>query len=523
VAILSGLRKIGSMADSLGVYVPAMVFQKAIGLLRVLLFAHILREAQAQYGLWGLAMMVFSLAAPVATLGANHGLTRYASLYEASGQLSAFYRRLRWGCVILAAAVTGVMLLASRQITSWVFASGRAADGITYHQQMQVCWVTLANVLAGALYFNMLALAAGLRAYRIVSAVELLFSLALTVVGVAVLAVWPAAMALLLGHLACLVISLVAGMVLLDRAIYDLAARSRSASPQAGEPAAAGVSDEPPGPGGAMRKVFGFGLVAMVGNMLWLAAQYVSFYLTNRRFTKADAGVFAVFMQFGQVVLLAGNAAWAVIFSHVAGGWESGDRKEAVGRLETAFKAVTLVLTAMALAVYAAGPVWVKLLPPQYRTGLCLLGGLLMFFQAMANFSLVTVIARLRERPGLIALAAVASIAANVALAVWWMPKFAYGPLGAAWAAGAGVYVGSGLVTVAYFLIGRIRLHPASCLLLASPVVLALPAWMGLATWAVLATAAVWTHWFFAADERRMIRSAVGGAVEWARKVVSWR
>lgn len=523
MAILPRLLKIGSMSESLGVYVPAMVFQKALGLLRVLLFANILRQSQAQYGLWGLAMMVFSLAAPMATLGANHGLVRYASLYETRGQLLAFYRRVRWGCLACAAAVTAVMFLGSEPITAWVFASGRSGDEIAYRQQLHACWAALANVLAGALYFNMLALAAGLRAYRIASTVESLFSVAFTGIGVAALVFSPTAFALLTGHLACLVLSLAVGMVLLDRAILAIDAQAHvAAGPEQGATAAPAPQEAIRGTG-ALRKVLGFGLVAMIGNMLWLAAQHVSFYMTNRRYSKADAGVFAVFMQLSQMVLLVGNAAWAVIFTHVARQWESGRRREAMLTLETAFKALSLALMAMTLAVYAAGPVWVNLLPQQYRLGLSLLGGQLMFCQAVAHFSLVTVIARLHERPGLIALAAAASGAANVALAAWWMPVWSYGPAGAAWAAGAGVYIGSGIATGAYFLLARIRLRASTYLVLAAPVLLALPPWAGLAAWVAVIVTAAATNWFFGADQKRLVRASVGGVLGKVREAMPWR
>ena len=522
MAILSGLSKVGSMSESLGLYVPAMILQKGLGLFRVLLFAHILRAAQAQYGLWGLAMMVFSLAAPLATLGANHGLVRYTGLYEARGQLATFYRRIRWGCLACAAGVAGAMLLASGPITIWVFASAQGGDGIAYRQQLHACWASLANVLAGALYFNMLALAAGLRAYRIASVVELVFSVTFTLAGSAVLVVWPEAVPLLAAHLGCLVLSLALGMVLLQGAIKDFPVPSQAAS-ESGQSPATSAGPQGDETTGALRKVLGFGLVAMVGNFCWLAAQYVSFYMTNRRHSKADAGVFAVFMQLGQMVLLVANSAWAVIFSHITSRWESSRRREAMATLETAFNALSLVLMAVTLGVYATAPTWVKLLPTPYRVGLPLLGGLLMFCQSVANFSLVTVIARLHERPGWIALAALAGGAVNVVLAAWWMPAFSYAPAGAAWAAGVGVYIGAGVVSAVYFLLEGVRLRLVTYGVLASPILLVLPPWAGLAVWTAVLVVALMGKWFFDADEKQLILASAGGAFTLLRKAMSWR
>jgi hypothetical protein len=70
-----------------------------------------------------------------------------------------------------------------------------------------------------------------------------------------------------------------------------------------------------------------------------------------------------------------------------------------------------------------------------------LLGPLLMFFQVLSNLSLVMILSRLHERPIVIALCALAGGAVNALLAYAWLEG---GTLGAARAAGVGLYLGGG-------------------------------------------------------------------------------
>ena len=108
MARLARLLKVGSMTDAMGVFVTAMLFQKGLGLARVFLFLYLMKEARAQYGLWGVGMMVFTVAGRFMSLGVNQGLARYVSYYEAGGLLEAFYRRLR-RCAAILILITGAI------------------------------------------------------------------------------------------------------------------------------------------------------------------------------------------------------------------------------------------------------------------------------------------------------------------------------------------------------------------------------------------------------------------------------
>ncbi len=511
------LLKVGSMADSLGIYVPAMMLQKALGLARILLFAHLMPKAE--YGLWGLGLMIFLVASPIATLGANHGLTRYVSLYEARGKLAAFYHRVRTRCILAVLAVTAVGVAASGWITDLVIVSGalKAAATFSYRYQLYVCLAALANVMAAGLYHDLLSFLFGMRAYRLASAAELTFSVLFTVFGMAGLALWPTALTVLTAHFLAEAVVLVAGVLLLQSALRQAEGYRGNAQgwPLSEADAAAGEATVPPSDAlgrvtdarleHAFRRVLRFGLVAMIGNVLWLVAQHVSLYLTNQNYGKEEAAVFSAFLQLSQGVLLVSASAFAVVFAHVARRWEAFSPSAAMGTLETAYKAITIAMMAMTILILAAGPLWVRVLPSTFYEGLPLLGGLLMFFQSISNLSLLTSVARLREHPIVIAFTALAAGVANVLLVLWWLPRYDYGPAGAAWAAGVGMMAGGTAVTLVYFLLAKVRVQPVTYLLMGCSLLLLLPVWIATAIWAAVILLALITPLLFSRQEKRTL------------------
>ena len=491
--MLSGLLKVGSIVDSLGVYLPSKIIQKAVGFARLLLFMYLM--SRDQYGLWGLGMAVFTIAAPLLTLGSHHGLTRYASLYEARGQLKAFYRRMLWCVVLVTVPTTALALAGSDLITHLVIVSHRRAADITYTHQRLICWAALANAMVLALYYNMLAILSGLRTYRLAAVVELLFALAFAAVGIGILHVSASGLAVLLAHLAALVISLVFGMIVLHLGIDTLADQA----PQRAETDAAGTVK------GAFPRVLRFGLVALIGSTLWAWAGYVSFWLTNKTRGTAEGGVYHAFLSLGQPVVFVADAIWAVVFTHVARRWESHQRGTALAVLETAFKAVAMTMMTLTILLYAAAPALAWVLPARFLGGLDLLGGLLLFFQVMIHLALLTILAKLHERPLVIAVAALAAIAANVALAMLWMP--ARGAAGAALAAGVGVYAAYAMVTAVYVLLCRVRLAWNTWLVLAAPALLLLPVQVAAIAWAGVCAVTTMTHVMFSHREKQLLVS----------------
>ena len=474
------------MTESLGTYVPAMGAQKAIGLGRTLLLAWLLHEAE--YGLWGVAMMVFVVAGGLINLGVKHGLIRYVSAHESHGQIAAFYRLMRFRVVAVALAALAVSLVASGPITRYVIAS-RAATTERYELLLPVCWAALANAGAMALYHSVLAFASGLRMYRLASVMELGFSVLFTAFGIAAALTARTALAVLLAHLAAVMATLAVGLCLLHAGVAEVS-RSRPVESQGLE--------------GAFGRVLRFGLATMAGVLLWTTVPYVGFQMAHRQFGKTAVATYAVMMQLSQPILFLSSASWTVVFSHVARLWESGDRPGAQTMLETAYKAITVATMTLTIVLYAASPLWMRILPAQYQAGKGLLGGLLLLFQVIGQLSLVSMLARLRERPIVISLSALSAAAAG-ALLVWrWMDHS--GLSGAALGSGVGAYLGGGVVAGGYVLLGRIRLGMGTWIVLACPILLVLPAWAAAAAWVVVLIPAAMTGLLFTPQEKAVLR-----------------
>lgn len=497
MAALSRLLRVGSMTDAVGVYAGAMIVQKTVGLGRLVLLAYLMSRVPGQYGMWGLGLMVVALAAPVLSLGVSHGLRRYVSHYEARGQLGAFYKRVRWFVPVTCIATGCVALVCSGPLTRGLILS-RAPVDLPYADQLALCIAALANAAVMSVHQCVVGFMAGMRAYRLVSAVEVFFSVLFTVLAAVAVWLWPTGLAVLWAHLAALLVTLTIAVVLLGVLVARSAARGAAAP------------GGPPGPG-MLRRLVRFALGATAAGLCLAAAQSVSLFIVNRWEGKAPAGVYALFAQLSQPMFFLACAAWAVILTHSARRWEGGDPDGAMRSVQTGYKAVAVATMTLAVAVLAAAPLWVCVLPSSFRRGGALLGGLLMFFQSLTHLAVMTIAARLHERPGAVAMPMLVGGALNAVLAFWWLG--AWGPAGAAWAAGVGMYVGGGAAAVGYLLVTRSRLGASTYVVMSAPVLLALAVggalWAPAAAWAVVLGVALATDRLFSAEEKRVLADSL--------------
>ncbi len=516
------LFKVGSLADSMGVYVPAMVLQKIIAMGRVVLFAYLL--SKAEMGLWGLAMMIFSTAAPLLTLGSNQGLTRYVSYYEARGHLRNFYRRIRWCIVALIVGLSALTLVGSPLITKYVIMSDVKSAHFSFHEQQILCVVALISAMLLALHLSLIGFMNGMRTYRLVSASEIFFAVVFTVVALGVMLFDRSGLALCVSNGAALLLTIAFEAVLLHVAVERLGTVAikpaekiiAAPDPDGEEVVVAKVRNiaaesEPETVGGCFWRMLHFNLPAVFATLLAMLAQYVSFGITNRRYGKEFGGEYGVFLQISQPIVFLANAAWAVVFSHIARHWENEDRHTAVLVLETAYKAVAVAVMTMVVCIYVSSPLWVRILPEKYQSGIQLLSGLLLFFQTQTHLAIMTMMARLRETPIMIALVWAVALALNIVLAGMWMSNDAgTGMVSAATAAGLGMYIGGGIVTVGYLLVTRSRLHFSTYIVLACPIILMLPFWIAAGVWAALLIIAVFTPWLFSHRQKQLITVSAG-------------
>jgi O-antigen/teichoic acid export membrane protein len=496
----------------MGIHVSVTILQRALGFVRVLVLAWML--APEHMSLWGLGVMLFTILGPMMTLGTDSGTERYVALFEARGRTDLFYRKMRFGVLGLVLLVGAGLLVNAEHITSLVIAAGKGVSGVTRDHQVLICWLALVNAMLWALQLNVLSFLKGMRVYRIVSVIHILFSVLFTVMAVGVLWFWPTATAALLTHAVSLGISLVAAWGFLHFGIVHTGGRRRRGPDRRKTPRPGHVDRRAPIPAQKLpRNLFArlvtFGLISVLGTALWSVNSYISFYMlySHQELSKSQAGVFFVFMRLAHPVVLLAHAAWAVLFVHVARRWESGRRDKAMDVLETAYKGIAIAIMTLAVIIYATAPYWIRILKSQYHCGVGLVGPLMMSFLAVAFMALMTMVARLRERPAVIAAAAMVSGAANVLLANIWIEQ--YGVIGAAYASGVGMFIGVGLVSVVFLLASRVRLHWSTLGVLLLPAILLLPAWAAVAGWGGAVAVMLATPLVFTTDQKKTLIAGV--------------
>ncbi len=519
---LRGLLRVGTLTDSVNIYVPAVALRQAIGLIRVLLFIHLVSEVQ--YGLWGLGAMIFFIGSTVMTLGSNEGLVRYVSRHQARRTLSHFYRRVLLLAPLATVATAALAFALHESITKAVIVS-RAQEQISFEYQRMVCLAALANAFVLAIYHNVQGFLLGLRAYRMVSVLEMAFAVLFTAAGVLAACVWgdgQSALALLLAHLVSLLAPLAMGTWAVHYAVGHASQRTREveSTPVLLEPetelidpdgtvaAEMKSSHRPVAEPSAISAVFRFGVISMAAHLTWMGARFVGLFLINKEFGKVQGANFFAYLLIANLIVVLANAARAVIFTYVAQRWEDDRRQKAMETLQTTYKAVALATMSLAAIVYVSAPLWTLALPQAYRAGRELLGGLLTFYQVGVSLALLNIIARLRERPSIVILPPAIGIVLNVLLALWWMPD--QGAAGAARAVGAGIYVAAGAVMFAYFIAARIRMHASSYVIFLAPVIFLLHPWVSAAMWAVMICIAAGTRWLFSTREKRLLLAAAG-------------
>jgi O-antigen/teichoic acid export membrane protein len=442
-----------SLTDSLTVYVPAIILQRALNLARVFLFLWLMNEAQ--FGLLGLATMVFSLAGTLVTLGSFNGIARYISQYEARGQLGEFFRVVARQVSLLAAAITAVLLALSPWLASWVIGTS-VHSPISPEERWAVFAAALANGLLTALYLNLTAWMRGLRLYRLLSLTDVAYAVLFFALGALVLAIRPSAMMALAAHAVALALVLAVGMWAVGHALVRRAVEAAGAgelpavtAPSAVEttgdwaipvaaaepPASAAIVPTPPRLA-MLRRVLRFSLPALGAALAAMLLGYVSLWFVQREGGERQAGIFQAYSQLCQPIAILAATIWGVLLPYAAVHWERQERELAHLQLETAFKTTAGGLLTLAVLLNVSSRWWLVVLPAHYRQAAALLPWLLVHVLAVSNLGYVYVASQLRERPAVLVYITLAGVVVNALLAWQWVPSA--GALGGAQAAAAG-------------------------------------------------------------------------------------
>jgi hypothetical protein len=457
---------VGSLSQSLGIYLPAKIVHKALGLARLLLFVYLLDKQQ--YALWMMSAMVFDVGSHVLCLGSNHSFTRYV----AAGSGQRLRPLLRRGALAAGATTIVLTLLAAAAwpwLGRWVLLarSGREmTDGA-------LATLTLSAIGAAALtaaWINLCAILYGLRMYLLLAALEGAFAAAF--LPVAAVALWwrPTAVVGLGAYSLTLVAVMGLALAILPGALR-----------RAGQDA---PHDPPPDASVGLGRFFRYGGGALAGLLAVKVSMYTGLYLARASLAPSRAAVFGAMFTLATMVTFLGQASWSVIFTHAARLGRAG-----IALITPAYTAIAFGLLTLAVGVYVSGPIWIQILPGGYADGLALLGGLMTMSQVVVHLGLLWMLTRLQEHPWAHGLAMLAG--AGAIWAVWTVSGLS-GPVGLSRACGLGMCLGALAATLVYLVATGTRLGWRSRLLLAGPAILLLDPLWAFVAWAGFAVVLGW-------------------------------
>lgn len=192
-----------TLLSSLAVVLLVSVVQRTVGFGRAVLFCRWLEPDEL--GHWEMAYSFLLLAAPLAVLGLPGSFGRYLERYRQKGQLGLFLRRTTAWTFALAGLTIAALSYFRADIAALVFGN---SDRVGLMAGVIVC---LAIVI---LHHFLEAVFAGLRMYRVVSAMHFTQSMSFALFSLSLLAFWRQATAsLVIGYGAACLVSIIGVLV----------------------------------------------------------------------------------------------------------------------------------------------------------------------------------------------------------------------------------------------------------------------------------------------------------------------
>jgi len=493
----SRLFRSSNVAGSLGLYLPAVVASRLVGLARGVILAWVL--VKEEFGLLQIALVAASAIVPLAGLGLHEAMARYVPQYEARRSLRAFLGRAWRFSLGVGAIICAAGLVVAEPLAMAVFGAdyGATVEGVALAR-----WIVMATFALIA-YFLLLAALKGLRLFRAVSLLELAGSVLFTVLAVVFAWVgWASARAVMAAH--------VAGYGLIIVVLgWFFAVHLHRMGDQCESLTAGGAVDEP----AVWRRMLRFSVWSAVAAALWQATQFGPMWYLQKVCGPDPTAVFGGVRLITQAVLIGATSVIVVVQSTVTRTWESQGRQAADRRLSLAFKMTGLAMLAGCAALTAGAPLVMRLFPAAYAGGAAVFPVMLAFFMICGYLAFVVVHFVLIEKPlyagGLWLIAAAASLILS-----WRLIQPGSGAdaamHGAAWASliGASAALAVGLCWMRR---ERRPIDVGSLLLMAATYGLVLPGYVAAAVVVVVGALVFGGGVILDADEKRRVRQSVEG------------
>jgi O-antigen/teichoic acid export membrane protein len=468
-----------TLAASVAVLLVVSVVQRSIGFGRGILFCRWL--APEELGQWDMAYSFLLLAAPVVVLGLPGSFGRYLERYRQRNQLRTFLRRAAAWTATLTTLAVAAIVIAVPSVSTLVF--GRP-------DRRTLVLLMTASLVAIILHHFLEALFAGLRKYRIVSAMQFCQSLTFAAISLSLLWWWQlAAESIVIGYGAACLISSVGTLLWTGRSVAEVA------SPDVAQPHA---QFWPP----LVRFAIWIWATNFLSQMFAVVDRYMLVHWSGMDSTSALAQVGNYHSSRVVPLLLVSVADLiaGVVMPYLSHDWERGERRQVSHRMNLVLKITALGMFAIGVLVLWAAPLLFHVaFQGKYDGGLavlpwtltyCVWGGLLIVAQNYVWCAEKTKAGTLPLACGL-----VLNIALNLVLLPIW------GLLGAVVATTASTAVALGLL---YWLNYRegMELQPGLVWFTAAPAALAGGVWVATAVLIALVAVAPFSRSLVSDDER---------------------
>ncbi|MCK4850473.1 MAG: oligosaccharide flippase family protein [Phycisphaerae bacterium] len=474
-----------SLPANLRLYSVAHLIFRAVGLARMVLLTWILE--QTQFGLLSVGLAFVNITAAIVLLGAPSALERYIPLYQNTHRLKAFLRRIIPVC--LAIVVLGVALLALniRFVASLVFSltTFGPANLQTIHQFSQLTAACIAAVAAAACFHMIVSCLKGLRFFRAVAALELTHAFLFTALAVA----------LLLGYLRQPVVVLAAqalSMALTAALLALLLLLFLRASTEQNQSLASTRY---------LSRFAAFAVWGLPGTITWRLLLVFPLWYLNRTHGPGTTGTYWAYFTLVNIIFFLSVPFWSVMNIHTVRRWVQAKYELARTTVELGFRAFSLFLLLMCLALTVAAPLFSRLFPAGFAAGAQHVRFLCLPALLAANFGLVHLLAHLLERPGLRVLALTFGTVCLLAAGYLLIPT--YGITGAALSAALGLSLAT-ILGLAMLASRRCYLSISTWIVLVCPALLLIPNYyLMLGSFVLLILLVVFSPLFFSAHDKQ--------------------
>lgn len=324
-----------TLLSSLALVLIVNLVQRTVGFGRAVLFCRWLEPEEL--GHWEMAYTFLMLAAPLLVLGLPGSFGRYLEKYRQQGRLRLFLRRTTAWTFGLAGVSILVMLWQREAIATLVFG---APDRAGLAAGVIVCMAVV------ILHHFLEAIFAGLRMFRVVSAMHFTQSMAFAVISLSLLAYWRAAVAsLVVGYgAAC-------GVSILGVLTWSLFRLERTQD----EAEALGHREFwPP----LMRFAIWVWVTNLLTNVFSVADRYMIVHFGGFGPDEAlvQVGNYHTSVIVPVLLISVANLMVGAMTPHLSHDWEAGRRDSVGGKLNLGIKLATLVMLVVGVGVLTFCP-----------------------------------------------------------------------------------------------------------------------------------------------------------------------